>query len=157
MVRAFSLCYGVKRSRGVSDPEHESESPGTVILPPIQTHGISARRSDGAGCTGESNYTAALGDSKRDRGISTVFTQHIQSCQVFGACLYLPFLHFLQLSTAAASEPLTQTGSSSGGGGMLVPCFQTTSKQKETKCKHTLSSSCSSSSPRHALAPPLSL
>ena len=123
MVRAFSRRYGVKRSRGASDPEHESESPGTVILPPRRVHGISARCSDRAGCTGESNYTAALGDSKRDRGISVVFTQYIQSHQVFGACLYLPFLHFLQLSAAAAPEPLVQTGSSSGGGGILVPCF----------------------------------
>lgn len=125
MVRAFSRRYCVKRRRGTSDPEHESESPGTVILPPIRMHGISARCSDRAGCAGESNYTAALGDSKRDTGISTVFTQYIQSRQVFGARLYLPFLHFLQLSAAAAaaSEPLIQTGSSSGGGGILVPCF----------------------------------
>lgn len=141
----------------MSDPEHESQSPGTGILPPIRTHGISARCSERAGCTGESNYTAALGDSKRDRGIRMVFTQYIQSCQVFGACLYLPFLHFLQLSAAAASEPLIQRGSSSGGRGILVLCFQTMSNQKETKCKHTLSSSCSSSSLRHALAPPFSL
>lgn len=80
MVRVFSRRYCVKRSRGARDTEHESESPGTVILPPIRMHGISARCSDQTGCTGESNYTAALGDSKRDRGISTVFTQYIQSC-----------------------------------------------------------------------------
>lgn len=57
MVRAFSVRYGVRRSSGVSDPEHEPESPGTVILPPSQTHGISARGSGWAGCAGEANYT----------------------------------------------------------------------------------------------------
>lgn len=110
-----------------------------------------------AGCIREPNYSAVLADSKRDRGTRMGFTQCIQSCQVLGARLHLPFLHFLQLSAAAASQPLTQTGSSSGERGILVPCFQSTSKQNETKRKHTLSSSCSSSSQRHAPAPPLSL
>lgn len=135
MVRAFPLRYGVKRSRGASDPEHESESPSTVILPPMRTRGISARCWHRAGCTGESDYTPARGDSRRDRGISTVFTRHIRSCPVFGARFYRPFLHFLQLS---ASEPLAQTGSSSAGGGILVPCLQTTSKQKKKRTQATL-------------------
>lgn len=42
------------------------------------------------------------------------FTQYVQSCPVFGARLYLPLVHCLQLRAAAAFEPLVQTGSSSG-------------------------------------------
>lgn len=76
------------------DPERESESPGTVILPPIRTHGIAARCSERAG--GSWRLTTP-GGSKGDRGIGRVFTQCVQSCQVFGARLHLPFLHFLQL------------------------------------------------------------
>lgn len=68
MARAFSCCYCANRSRGKSEPKHEAESPSTVILPRIPTHGIPVPAALMSLTTPLHWVTA------RDRGISLVFT-----------------------------------------------------------------------------------
>lgn len=124
------LCYG--------DPRHTSGSPGSVIPPAIRSLGIPAHSLDllafqHAGHR-EPSPTAALCDSTA----RTVLTQHCWSCQVLGTHLDLPFLHFLQPSTAAGSSPSLSQGAALQEGGISVPCFPTTAKGKKQMQAHSL-------------------